>query len=56
MTMGQREDYINPMMDGDLSWHSVCAYDIDSKATIIDDRMHSMNSQPGGVLYCRPVD
>jgi hypothetical protein len=26
-----REDYINPTIDGELSWWSVKSYDIDSK-------------------------
>jgi hypothetical protein len=26
-----REDYINPMMDGELSWRSVKSYDTDSE-------------------------
>jgi hypothetical protein len=29
--MGHREDYINPTMDGELSWRSVKSYDIDSE-------------------------
>jgi hypothetical protein len=31
---GCREDYINPTLDGELSWKTVNSYDIDSTNTV----------------------
>jgi hypothetical protein len=36
--MGSREYYVNPMVDGELSWRSLDSYDIDSDDTM--ERWH----------------
>ena len=41
----RREDYINPTIDGELSWRSVCSYDTDS-----DD---ALNRWQNGYMKCR---
>ena len=38
---GRREDYINPMTDGELNWRSICSFDTDSDEAL--ERWHGQD-------------
>jgi hypothetical protein len=44
-----REDYINPTIDGELSWRSVKSYDMDSEDAMERWKISYMRSPQGGV-------
>jgi hypothetical protein len=46
---GHREDYINPTIDGELSWRSVKYYDTDSEDALDRWKISFMRCQQGGV-------
>ena len=39
-----REDYVNPMTDGELSWRSICFYD-DEALDRCQNRLHEVSSR-----------
>jgi hypothetical protein len=44
---GHMEDYVNPTVDGELSWRSVCSYDTDSEDAMERWKISYMRYLPG---------